>query len=294
MLVGGLLFEFVTGLLNSQLDYLFPFFFYTAHLYGAWVLVGGFVGHVLVKFPVMLRSLRRGPGQSFPRTATADTRAEPVESRLVATEPAPPTASRRGVLGFVGLSSLVLFGTYIGSVLDDPLRRFTLFGPHDRGNGAGVNDFPVNKTAATAGVTAAMSGAAWRLEIVGPGGTVRLSRNDLLKMQQHTYYLPIACVEGWSIGKTWTGVRLADLVARAGGRPVDRLFVESMQDGGGFAAVSLGVAQSQAEGSLLALQVDGEDLSLDHGFPARTMIPAAPGVHCTKWVKRLTVTDGAP
>ncbi|WP_226378610.1 molybdopterin-dependent oxidoreductase [Pseudonocardia oceani] len=35
--------------------------------------------------------------------------------------------------------------------------------------------------------------------------------------------------------------------------------------------------------------VGGEDLSLDHGFPARTMIPAAPGVHATKWVGRLTV-----
>lgn len=293
MLVGGLLFEFVTGLLNSQLDYLFPFFFYTAHLYGAWVFIGGFVGHVLVKFPVMVGSLRRGPGQSLRRTSTADTCPEPVRSGLVATSPAPPTASRRGVLGFVGLSSLVLLGTYIGSVLDAPLRRFTLFGPHDRGNGVGVNDFPVNKTAATAGVTPAMTGADWRLEIVGPAGTTRLSRDELLAMRQYTCSLPIACVEGWSIGRTWTGVRLSDLVARAGGRPTDRLFVESMQDGGGFGAVSLNVAQSQAEKSLLALKVEGEDLSPDHGFPARTMIPAAPGVHCTKWLRRLTVMDGS-
>ena len=31
MLVGGLLFEMVTGLLNIQYDYLFGFDFYTAH-----------------------------------------------------------------------------------------------------------------------------------------------------------------------------------------------------------------------------------------------------------------------
>ncbi len=297
MLVGGLLFEFVTGILNSELDYLFPFFFYTAHLYGAWVFIGGFVGHVLVKFPVMVASLRRGPGQSVRRTPTATTRPEPVEHELVATAPAPPTASRRGVLGFVAVASLVLFGTYIGSTLDGPLRRLTLFGPHDRDNTLGTNGtgpaaFPVNKTAATAGVTAAMTTAAWRMEIVGPNGTTRLSRDELLRMPQYTYSLPIACVEGWSIGKTWTGVRLADLVARAGGRPTDRLFVESM-GGGGFGAVSLSVAQSQASRSLLALKVEGEDLALDHGFPARTIIPAAPGVHCTKWIKRLTVVDGS-
>jgi DMSO/TMAO reductase YedYZ molybdopterin-dependent catalytic subunit len=293
LLVGGLLFEFVTGILNAQLDYLFPFFFYTAHYYGAWVFIGGFVGHVLVKFPIMVTSLRRGPGQSFRRTAAPDTRPEPVESGLVATDPAPPTVSRRGALGFVGVASLVLLGTYIGSVLDGPLRRVTLFGPHDRDHGTGANAFPVNKTAATAGVTAAMTGADWRMELVGPAGTVRLSRADLLTLPQHTVSLPIACVEGWSVGQTWTGVRLADLVARAGGRPTDRLFVESMQNGGGFGVASLSVAQSQAGQSLLALKVGDEDLSLDHGFPARTVIPAAPGVHCTKWVKRLTVTDGS-
>jgi DMSO/TMAO reductase YedYZ molybdopterin-dependent catalytic subunit len=34
--------------------------------------------------------------------------------------------------------------------------------------------------------------------------------------------------------------------------------------------------------------VNGEDISLDHGFPARIVVPAAPGVHCTKWVSRMT------
>jgi DMSO/TMAO reductase YedYZ molybdopterin-dependent catalytic subunit len=38
---------------------------------------------------------------------------------------------------------------------------------------------------------------------------------------------------------------------------------------------------------MLALRVNGADLSLDHGFPARLMIPAAPGVHCTKWVRSI-------
>jgi DMSO/TMAO reductase YedYZ molybdopterin-dependent catalytic subunit len=38
---------------------------------------------------------------------------------------------------------------------------------------------------------------------------------------------------------------------------------------------------------MLALRVNGVDLSLDHGFPARIMVPAIPGVHCTKWVKGL-------
>ena len=36
--------------------------------------------------------------------------------------------------------------------------------------------------------------------------------------------------------------------------------------------------------SLLALRVNGADISLDHGYPARIIVPALPGVHNTKWV----------
>ena len=36
--------------------------------------------------------------------------------------------------------------------------------------------------------------------------------------------------------------------------------------------------------ALLALRVNDADLSPDHGFPARIIVPALPGVHNTKWV----------
>jgi DMSO/TMAO reductase YedYZ molybdopterin-dependent catalytic subunit len=39
--------------------------------------------------------------------------------------------------------------------------------------------------------------------------------------------------------------------------------------------------------SLLALRVNGADLSLDHGYPARIIVPAINGVHNTKWVKSI-------
>ncbi len=39
--------------------------------------------------------------------------------------------------------------------------------------------------------------------------------------------------------------------------------------------------------SVAALRVNGADLSLDHGFPARVIVPALPGVHNTKWVRSI-------
>ena len=58
LIVGGIVFEMVTGLLNIQYDYIFGFSFYTAHYFGAWVFIVGFVVHVSLKFPTMVRSLR--------------------------------------------------------------------------------------------------------------------------------------------------------------------------------------------------------------------------------------------
>ena len=58
MLVGGILFEIVTGVLNIQYDYIFGFSFYTAHYFGAWVFIAAFVSHVCLKLPTMVRGLR--------------------------------------------------------------------------------------------------------------------------------------------------------------------------------------------------------------------------------------------
>ncbi|MCA1822236.1 MAG: molybdopterin-dependent oxidoreductase, partial [Pseudonocardia sp.] len=74
--------------------------------------------------------------------------------------------------------------------------------------------------------------------------------------------------------------------------PDDQLFVESLQRGGGFRSVTLSAGQVRAADALLALQVNGADLSLDHGFPARIVVPAIPGVHNTKWVTRMTFLVG--
>ena len=50
------------------------------------------------------------------------------------------------------------------------------------------------------------------------------------------------------------------------------------------ASASLTGGQIAADDALLALKVNGADLSIDHGYPARIIVPALPGVHNTKWV----------
>ncbi len=281
LLVGGALFQFVTGILNIQLDYIFPGSFYPLHFYGAWVFFGAFLAHVVLKAPAAFRNLRRmrsGGGE------------EPDEE-LTAARPAPPTVSRRGALGLVGGGSLLLVATSAGRSFDGPLRQTAVLTPHGGPEpGSGPGAFQVNKTAEYAGIRPDdTTEEAWRLTVTGRTGTVRLSRADLLAMDQQDADLPIACVEGWSTSdQAWRGVRLRDLAALVGHAEPADVYVESLQLRGTWRHAALSAGQVADRRSLLALSVNGADLTPDHGHPARVIVPAAPGVLNTKWVTRLT------
>jgi DMSO/TMAO reductase YedYZ molybdopterin-dependent catalytic subunit len=203
--------------------------------------------------------------------------------------PAEPTISRRGVLAFAGTGSALVALLSAGQSLGGPLRLAALLAPHGQ-DVSSPDHFQVNQTAASAGISDSQTGAAWRLTLGADGlAPVVLRRDDLLRMQQHTVSLPIACVEGWSTDdQEWAGVRLSDLARLAGvTRPASAL-VQSLERSGAFSQVVLSAGQIIDRDSLLALRVNGADLTPDHGYPARVIVPASPGVHCTKWVASLS------
>lgn len=293
LLVGSILFLLLTGTMNVQYDYAWGFSFYTGHFYAAWVFIGAFATHVVLKLPTMVRSLRERPFGTELRTSTAQTTPEPPDTHgLVSPDPLPATLSRRGALAVVGGSSLAVLGLSLGQSLD-PLRRTALLAPRGQDTGDGPNDFPVNTTFAEIGVDPTQTGASWRLRLVGPDGERSLRREELLTMALRTEELPISCVEGWSTSQAWTGIPLRELAGLVGGAGAPSVLVESLQRGGAFGTMQLTDTQLRDERTLLALKVNGVDLSLDHGFPARIVVPAAPGVRCTKWVSRLTFRSGS-
>ena len=290
LLVGGAVFEFATGIMNIQTWYKFPGSFYPLHFYGAWVFIAGFVVHTALKLPVMIRALRSRSLIREMRTNLAGTRPEPeTAGYLVATRPDQPTISRRGVIAFAGAGSALIALLAAGQSLGGPLRWTALLAPRGQEPGP-PDDFQVNQTAASAGITSSAAGAAWRLSLSREGqAPVGLRRADLLAMKQHTASLPIACVEGWSTDdQAWEGVRLLDLATMAGVTRPSSVLVRSLEHGGAFSQVVLSAGQIMDPESLLALRVNGADLTPDHGYPARVIVPASPGVHCTKWVASLT------
>ena len=278
-LVGGAVFQLFSGTANIFLWYPLPFFFPAAHHWVAWIVMGAMAVHLGAKIPVVRRALSStwaGPADhDAPRLLDEPFDGDPDAGR-----------DRRRFLVLVGSSAALLTAVTVGQTVR-PLQRLALLAP--RRPDVGPQGFPVNKTATEAGV-GPEDRAAYRLVVTGAVATeLELTLDDLRAMPQHEATLPIACVEGWSASKRWRGVRLADLLALAGAATGAAVTVRSMEGEGLYAQSDVNGTQATAPDTLLALQVEGEDLHPDHGAPARLIAPNRPGVMQTKWVDRVEV-----
>ena len=122
-------------------------------------------------------------------------------------------------------------------------------------------------------------------------GTARreFSREDLLALRQARSELPIACVEGWSATATWDGVPLRDLLATAGAPAGSALRLTSLERSGAHRVTEMQGSYAADPLTLVALGVAGQQLDLEHGYPARVIAPGRPGVLQTKWLSEIEV-----
>jgi hypothetical protein len=268
VLVASALFMLATGTLNIAGWYVWDFSFRRTHEAVAWIAIGSIVLHVGVKLPFIRQGLDTPVDE--PRADDADDRA---------------TTSRRAVLGATGAASGLAVLLTAGQTVPF-LRDVSVFAVRD---GEGPQDLPINRTAKAAGAIAAATSPDFMLEIAAGDRSVSLSLDDLRALPQSTHTLPIACVEGWSRSATWTGVAVRDLIAMVDAAPRSTVRFASTQTRGAFAGSELPAQFVEDERTLLALRLNGETLSIDHGFPCRLIAPNRPGVLQTKWVQKIEV-----
>ncbi|BDZ54530.1 molybdopterin-dependent oxidoreductase [Agromyces marinus] len=268
VLVGVSLVEVTIGLLNLVQWYVFPFPFRATHFALAWVLIGALAIHLGVKLPVIVRVWRRDPRD----------------------RPDAPgrTVTRRGFVRTVGTAAASAVLLTAGQSVP-VLAPFNALAP--RRMGVGPQGLPINRTAAQAGVTETAVAPDWVLTVASPAGSRDFTLDELRALPQTEAVLPIACVEGWSQSATWRGVRLVDLLAEAdAGEPNAPVGFESLQERGAFARTEMPPHYARDPLTLVALELNGGPLHVDHGFPARLIAPGRPGVMQTKWLRRIEVT----
>ncbi len=308
LFVAASLVQIAIGLLNTYQWYaLIPFPFRQTHYALSFVIIGSLAIHIAVKLQTIAqywskKNSYEADGVTLvpavnPHVSTSPDK-PPIDTQpyagitgrvvnwIEATPQPAPAPSRRGFLVIVGTVSAALVTLTAGQsfrLLDGT----NVFAP--RKNDVGPNSLPVNRTAKAAKVLQTATDAGWVLTVANGATEKSFTRAQLLAMPQHTVELPIACVEGWSQMATWRGPRLRDLADAVGAKPGDSLRAVSLEQDSSYARTTVFPEYVRDELTLVALEVNGETLDLDHGYPARLIAPGRPGVLQTKWLSSIEV-----
>ncbi|WP_254766581.1 molybdopterin-dependent oxidoreductase [Salinilacihabitans rarus] len=161
-------------------------------------------------------------------------------------------------------------------------RRFTGSRPvEDEGDGNG--SFPV--TSWVADDPDPIDRAAWSLVVDGLVETpLDLDYGSLDPDAEREALLD--CTSGWYAVREWRGVRVGDLLDRAG-PPAEASHVRFVSTTGYRWTLPI----EEARDALVATHVGGERLSHGHGAPARLVAPGRRGFQWVKWVVRVEVRD---
>ena len=135
----------------------------------------------------------------------------------------------------------------------------------------------------------------WSLTVDGlVDRPMSLSYDDLLSMRQVEADITLSCVSnetGGSLVGTarWQGVLLSDVLREAGlQRGAEQVVGFSVDR---FSAGFPVRFATDGRLSMIALGMNGEPLPVEHGFPARLVVPGLYGyVSATKWLERIGVT----
>ena len=159
----------------------------------------------------------------------------------------------------------------------------------------------------------ALNAASWRLHIDGEvSSPAALSLDDIRRMPATTLTATLECagngrgffdppVAGvqWRRGAVgtvrWTGVRMADLLKRAGLESSGRFVV---MDGADLPPGTMPdfvrqipMDKAMDPGTIVAYEMNGSPIPALHGYPLRAIVPGWEGAYWMKWLSSLRVLD---
>ena len=132
----------------------------------------------------------------------------------------------------------------------------------------------------------------WRFRMDGLiGKDFEWTWQDFLRLPRTRVFADFHCVTRWSrLGNLWEGVSTRELLGLAGGvRPEARFALVHGYDRGW--TTNLPLEDFLAEDALVATHHDGEPITVEHGGPARLIVPRLYAWKSAKWVAGVTLLE---
>ena len=126
--------------------------------------------------------------------------------------------------------------------------------------------------------------ATWDFRVFGlVERPLRFTWEEFRALPRVAVHADMHCVTRWSkLDNDWEGVPAREVVARAGVRPEARFAL--LHGEGGYTA-NLPFAAFADDQVLFALKHGGEDLTPEHGFPLRAVVPRCYAWKSAKWLR---------
>lgn len=149
-----------------------------------------------------------------------------------------------------------------------------------------TRDFPV----LSLGPTPEVSTEEWKLEIAGlVEKPLTFSWEEFLKLSVEKIRKDIHCVTKWSKFDTeWEGVSLDTLMNLAGVSESATHLIAHSYDG---YSTNLPIEDIRNGQAWVAMRYEGEEISAEHGGPARLLVPHLYFWKSAKWLKKLEFID---
>jgi DMSO/TMAO reductase YedYZ molybdopterin-dependent catalytic subunit len=116
-----------------------------------------------------------------------------------------------------------------------------------------------------------------------------LSYSQIVAMPKTRLVRDFQCVTGWRVPDVpWTGVRLSDVLDRAGVKP-EATALRFVSFDGAYTE-SLTLAQARRPDVIVAYELEDRQLSSDHGGPVRLYVAPMYGYKSCKWLESIELT----
>jgi DMSO/TMAO reductase YedYZ molybdopterin-dependent catalytic subunit len=206
-----------------------------------------------------------------------------------------PGTDRRRFLAALGGTTLVLFGG-VGYVLADAeaTRRLAEEKRPDGRPRLPPDQYPLERLRPMGGEEGDGSPGNFRLQVHGEvEQPFALDFAGLLAMPQVEQVCDVHCVTRWTVlGASFTGVRVADLAARAKVKPAARFVI--FEAAAGYTS-NVDLAEALKPNALVAHRYDGRPLLRRHGAPVRALLPDRYFWKSAKWLTGIRfVTEDQP